>query len=481
MAQMTVSARMAEAARQTTATLDHLVRQYDKAAPSMEDLASRFINNEPALRAIMSESLADVQGVEGGFYSHQDDRLLGYAFPTYSGSGPKTDIPAAERPAIVRLVQQAILTGSPVQERIEHGSDVILFAAAPLEQDERTVGAVWLMHRLPGIRNPQWHSFSVVLLSLCLFAWAVAWAAWSIARRLDRAIEQIVNSIRTLHDSDSPPISDTGYAEVERIAAAINHLVHTVRLQQSRREQLERQLQQADRLAILGRLVAGVAHEVRNPLSSIRLKLQLARRSPLELERLVTAFNVVEEEIARLDRLVARLLSVAKPTAEVQLTDLNHFLTTRLHHWQARLSDSNLLLKYEGLLDHASQAMIERDRVGQILDNLIANACEATGTDGTILISLTRPDDTSFTITVADSGPGLSLEARHHLFEPFFTTKPRGTGLGLFLSAEMARALGGRLTHLDSPHGGGCFELSLPCKEPTSQTLEETLLSRRPS
>jgi signal transduction histidine kinase len=475
---MTMSARIPDTARHLMATLDRLVHHYERQAAFND---ASLIEHELSLRTISTDNLADAPGVEGGFYTKGGDRLLGYAYPTYLGSGPKTDIPAAERPAITRLVHQAILAGVPVQEHAEHGFDVILFAAAPLAQSGRIVGAAWLMHRLPGIRNPQWQYYSVGLLSLVLMAAIAAGGAWLIARRLDRAIAGMVDGIHTLQDSGSRPIPAAGYAEIDRVVSAINHLVRTVRLQQHRREQLERQLQQADRLAILGRLVAGVAHEVRNPLSSIRLKLQLARRGPVELERLVAAFDVVEQEISRLDRLVARLLSVAKPaTVGLQPTDMNQFLAARLQHWQARASESGILVKYAGVLDHAASLHIDRDRVGQILDNLMGNAWEAlAGAGGTILVSLIRPDDASFSITVADSGPGVSPEARSHLFEPFFTTKPQGTGLGLFLSAEMARASGGRLAYVDSPHGGGCFELSLPSPPPASDVSEEPAVSQR--
>ncbi len=464
---MTESARMSDATTQLNLALDRLARQYDKAdsPASAATLSARpLIENGPALRLMTLESLADVPGAEGGFYSRSQDRLLGYAFPTYLGSGPKMDIPEAERPTISRLAREAIASQAPVREQVERGFDVILFVAAPLVRDNQAIGAVWLMHRLPGIRNPQWRYYSAALLSMLIMAGVVAWGAWLIARRLDIAIGQMVEGIRTLQDTASHPVPTTGYAEVDRVVSAINHLVETVRLQQTRREHLERQLQQADRLATLGRLVAGVAHEVRNPLSSIRLKIQLARRGTIDLDRLVAAFGVVEQEVSRLDRLVARLLSVAKPAAVgSQPTNLNEFLSARLQHWQARASEAGIRVTYTGVLHSDAATAIDRDRLGQILDNLIYNALEAlAGTGGTIMVSLIRHEHDSFSLTVTDSGPGISPEARHHLFEPFFTTKPQGTGLGLFLSAEMARAWGGNLAYVESPHGGACFTLTLP-------------------
>ncbi len=484
--QMTESARMSDATTQLNVALERLIRQYETAESpsSLENIGTRpLIENDQALAVMTQENLADIPGVEGGFYSHAQSRLLGYAFPTYLGSGPKTDIPEAERPTISRLVSQTIVTKAPAHEQVERGFDAILFSAAPLFRDDQAIGATWLMHRLPGIRNPQWQYHNVSLIALLVMAGLVAGGAWLIACRLDRAIAHTVDGIRTLHETASLPIPATGYAEFDRVVHAINHLAKTVHLQQTRREQLERQLHQADRLAILGRLVAGVAHEVRNPLSSIRLKLQLARRGTLELGKLIGAFDIVEQEISRLDRLVARLLSVARPAASgCQPTDLNQFIGNRLLHWNARASEIGVSVDYAEPRGDASVVSVDRDRLGQILDNLVTNAFDAlTETGGTIQVSLVRNEHGSFSLTVSDSGPGISPEARPHLFEPFFTTKPQGTGLGLFLSAEMARASGGTLTYVDSPHGGTCFELALPCRpvEDAAGTVEELLMTQK--
>lgn len=464
---MTESARMKDAATQLTVALDRMTRQYEESGTwlsATESVSTALSGNSQELRAIALESLTDLPGLEGGFYAHASGRLLGYAFPTYLGSGPKTDIPEAERPTITRLAGQSIAENTTVQEQVERGFDVILFAAAPLIHEGRAVGAAWVMSRLPGIRNPQWRYYSLSLAAMLAMAGLVAGSAWWIARRLDKAIARVVSGIRTLHGTALPPIAATQYMELNRVIEAINHLIKTVRAQQADREQLERQLHQADRLAILGRLVAGVAHEVRNPLSSIRLKLQLARRGTLEPGKLLGAFDVVEKEVARLDRLVARLLSVAKPvTTSTVPTDLNQFVMARLRHWRLRASEFNIALDYAGTEDRRIVGRVDRDRLSQIFDNLIANAFDALqGAGGRIHIVLARLDADLFCLAVHDSGPGLSPEARPHLFEPFFTTKPQGTGLGLFLSAEMARASGGALNYLDTPKGGACFELRFP-------------------
>ncbi len=465
---MTESARMAEATTQLNLAMERMARHYELAersrAPS--DLESApLIEDARTLRAIALESLADLRGLEGGFYASSSGRLHGYAFPTYSGSGPKTDIPEAERPVISRLVGQALATKTLLEEHIESGFDAILFAAAPLLRNGEPMGAVWVMHRLPGIRNPQWRTYNASLIAMLAMAGLTAGLAWLIARSLDRAISKIVVGIQALHAGNLSPAVATSYEELDRVVGAINHLVETVRVQQARREHLERQLHQADRLATLGRLVAGVAHEVRNPLSSIRLKLQLARRGTLDVSKLTAAFDVVEQEISRLDRLVARLLSVAKPShSECLPTHLQPFLKTLLQPWQMRAWEDGIVWEYRESVDQDVSVTVDRDRLSQILDNLLTNAMEAmSAQDGRILVTLTTEGQDRFSLTIRDSGSGIPPEHIPHLFEPFFTTKPQGTGLGLFLSAEIARAMGGSLTYVDSPDGGGQFRLILPC------------------
>lgn len=489
---MTESARMKDAATQLTVALDRMAHQYEDSGhlSSPHEAGSSALSiNHQTLRTITQESLTDLPGLEGGFYAHTNGQLLGYAYPTYLGSGPKTDIPEAERPTITRIAGQAIAENTTIQEQLERGFDVILFASAPLNLDGHAVGAAWVMSRLPGIRNPQWRYYSLSLIAMLAMAGLVAGSAWWIARRLDKAIAHVVNGIHTLHGTSILPISATRYMELNRIIEAINHLVKTVHAQQAAREQLERQLHQADRLAILGRLVAGVAHEVRNPLSSIRLKLQLARRGSLEPAKLFAAFDVVEKEVARLDRLVARLLSVAKPPAtSTAPTDINEFVIARLRHWTLRASEFNIAMNYTVTEDGGPFGLVDRDRLSQIIDNLIANAFDAlTGTGGQIHVALTGLSIDRLCLVVHDSGPGISREARPHLFEPFFTTKPQGTGLGLFLSAELARASGGTLALIETPEGGACFELRFPYRSdsgdadalPELATLEEENVCER--
>lgn len=465
--QQTETAQVAEAARQLAAMTDRLVTQYRSLTESLRGDGTPdppAAGDDARLRSATTATLRGVAGVEGGFYALQGDRLLGYAFPTYAGSGPKTDIPPAEIATILRVVGRAMAHSSPADEQVAAGSDVILFRASPLVEAGRPVGAAWLMHRLSGLRNPQWQLLVLGFIGMLAISGTIAAGSWFMAFRIDQGVATIERGLQAMEHRLGTPVPAVGIPELDRVGLAITRLSVALQDHESRRATLEQKLHHAERLTALGRLVAGVAHEVRNPLSSIKLRLQLARRNGFDAAHIGPTFDVMEEEVTRLDRLVARLLSVGKPADPAQVpTNLPQLLDGRLQPWRARAASLGAELELIQGPSLSAAVLIDRDRTGQIIDNLVVNALEAIPSEGgRITIRVAQPEPTGITITVADNGPGIPQETIPHLFEPFFTTKPHGTGLGLFLSAEMARACGGALRYCESPSGAQ-FEVRLPC------------------
>ena len=417
------------------------------------------------LRSATNAVLADAPGVEGGFYAVADQRLLGYGYPTYPGSGPKTDIPAAERGTILRVAQAAVEQRGARLERMAAGSDVILFAARPVPDTGAPAGAAWTMHRLSSAGTTGNRLYAPAMTALLLIAAFVAVVAWRFTHRLDRGVQRLQTGLRAMAERIDTPVPEAGVPELERVAASINELARAVQEHQRERSALEARLHRSDRLAALGRLVGGVAHEVRNPLASIKLKLHLARGLEGDAERMSATFDVIETEVARLDRLVERLLTLAKPAEPARApTDLARLLRSRMDLWAGRADDSGVTLDLVGSPGAERPLLVDADRIVQIVDNLIGNAMDALRPGGGhLLVELMRTEGGEVVIAVADTGPGVPPAAVQHLFEPFFTTREEGTGLGLFLSAELARVLGGELRYGERRGGGARFELRLPC------------------
>src|SRR5439155_23057775 len=175
---------------------------------------------------------------------------------------------------------------SPARKRIDTASDALLFRAVSLERKGSPVGAVWVMHHIEGVHGTHgWLNAFGLLLLLAVSAAATA-AAWHVTRKLDAGVYRIETALETMEYRLESAISPTGIQELDRIAAAIDRLGKALNLNQQRRTELEQKLRHADRLAALGRLVAGVAHEVRNPLASIKLKLHLAEKAVSDQARL---------------------------------------------------------------------------------------------------------------------------------------------------------------------------------------------------
>lgn len=233
----------------------------------------------------------------------------------------------------------------------------------------------------------------------------------------------------------------------------------------------ERQRAQSERLALVGRLAAGVAHDISNPLTYLSTNVQLLER---EAETLQTVAHrdvhaAVAESMRAVDQITdilrdlrrfARSESVGQPSP----TDVRAAVEEALLLVAGRLR--GIQLERE-LSQNLPRVMVRRRRLVQVLVNLLFNAADALGApeakDRRIRLSATYAEGV-VSIQVEDTGPGLSAEARAHLFEPFFTTKPggKGTGLGLALSREYVQADRGTLSFEDGPQGGARAVVKLP-------------------
>jgi signal transduction histidine kinase len=421
--------------------------------------------DEAALRALMHESLSDDPGMEGGFFDSAEGRLLGFAFPTFHGRAP-TEPAAAVKQAAEHVSRLAVARRSGARLVVDSGADVLLFRARALTSGNEVEGAAWIMKAVPGIRALRGKLYRLLFLVLLGLSVATTALSWRFTHRLDRAVRTIEETLWAKESRPDYPVPKTRVEEIDRIGAGIDHLARSLEEHRRLQGELEDRLHRADRLATLGKLVAGVAHEVRNPLASIKLKLHLLRRNWAGTGGSEAAFSVIHEEIGRLDRMVARLLTISRAakTDGSGLQDLAQLVESRADFWSARAAERDIRLEVEIGPDTRGAAAVDADTVVPILDNLLSNAIEAIDhAGGAIAVTLERPAVSEMALAVTDTGPGVEPSAVERLFEPFFTTREGGTGLGLFLSAEMARRLGGEIRHSPVAEGGARFELRMRC------------------
>ncbi|HVV99961.1 MAG TPA: ATP-binding protein, partial [Planctomycetaceae bacterium] len=232
---------------------------------------------------------------------------------------------------------------------------------------------------------------------------------------------------------------------VEHVSAACQRL-----------QDQERDLLRAEQLAAVGQLAAGVAHEVRNPLTGVKTLLQAAVRAqnptPLTPERL----HLLLQEVARIERTVQGLVDFAHaPPPDRRMQDIRPIVVSAFHVAQSRADLKSIAIDLHQTAEPLPAA-IDRDQLLSVLTNLLINAIESTPSGGEVCLSIERRDDEIIQVTVSDNGPGIDPAVADKLFTPFATTKPTGTGLGLTIARKMAREHGGELTVANGPAGGAC-------------------------
>jgi two-component system sensor histidine kinase AtoS len=222
------------------------------------------------------------------------------------------------------------------------------------------------------------------------------------------------------------------------------------------------QLIRADRLAAMGELTAGVAHEVRNPLGIIRASVQLVEDAHDDPVRVAGATRIIKQEIDRLDRVIKALLDFGRPsTPTLRPTSIGDVvedvvLFTRQFAVQAQVK---IATEYAG---EVPLVVADPDQLKQVLVNLVSNAVqsmEATG--GTISVRVWS-DDAFVFISVADTGPGMEPAVAERVFDPFYSTKDGGTGLGLTIVHRIIDQHGGRIEVTSAPGEGTRFTVALP-------------------
>jgi signal transduction histidine kinase len=291
-------------------------------------------------------------------------------------------------------------------------------------------------------------------------------AGYGIARGLSRSIYQLSVRVRDMAhtlDQDVASVSIEAGGDLQSVDRQLQHVVRRVEEVTERQQRHQREMLRAEQLAAVGQLAAGVAHEVRNPLTSVKMLVEVALRSenrkPLSLEDL----RVIHGEIVRLEQTVQGLLDFARlPAPQRAACDLRDVVAQAVELVQVRAGQQRVEIE----LKAPKRPMITEVDAGQlrtVLINLFLNALDAMPAGGRLLVTLAG-DQEQVRVEVADTGNGIPPEIAGRLFTPFATTKATGTGLGLSISRRIVEEHGGTLTAANRSAGGACFTLTLPCE-----------------
>ena len=283
-------------------------------------------------------------------------------------------------------------------------------------------------------------------------------------------LNQILKPIRILSmEKGDVEINSSLPREMTALRQRVHSLMENVDQTQSELQQSRAHLLQAEKLAMVGKLAAGVAHTIRNPLTSVNMRLFSLERS-LELSQNQREdFEVISEEVRHIDTIVQNFLEFARPPKlKMQRISPSEVVDMALQLLRHRLESYGVQVE----LDREHRLpMIEADpeQLKEVLINLLVNGCEAMGEGGLIVIreeeGVAEPLGRVAVIRVKDNGPGIPKSVRDNVFQPFFSTKEEGTGLGLSIAYRIVEEHGGWLSLKSKEGEGTTFTITLPCRE----------------
>ena len=437
---------VAEAKQQCRTAALELAQQYRERLAFRDDTDLETLPVEAqdlSLQALTATVLRAYDGVQGGFVS--SGRILGRA-----GFDD-----AENAPPLSEAETSLVLSAKPENgvAHVDDGDDILVSAAIPGESGSIQA---WALKRLPNANNSVPSQRTWLLGGLALSALLGFGAILSISLQLRRGVESMHDGLERLESDLSYRLPEAP-GDLGDVAQAINQMA-------SSRDALEQHLRQQERLAALGRVVGGVAHEIRNPLNSLRLTLELLARRIRKQNGETAPIDAAVAEVDRLDGILTKLLAFGRPGAEErERLKLAPTIRRAVGMAEERATRRNIRIRMDLEKAGECEADVDGSQIEQVLLNLLLNAVEASP-DGSTIDVAARNGGGTIQMDVVDRGEGVDPAVREKIFDPYFTTKDTGSGLGLAISREILRRHGGDLKFESEP-GRTVFRVALPAAE----------------
>ena len=367
------AARVARAEAQTRASCATIRGAVDRLVPASDDGTSTLMD------VVVDLSLRDAYGIEGGVWDGTHG-FTAYAYPTYEGRVRKTDVPRAEMDSIESLGQRIDAEHSALGSVRQGGREAVVLAACALPRRQ----VAWTLTRVDAAQAATMQRITAAAaIALGLVALAGAWLLVGL-RRWSRKLGALEVELAS-RENEATRIEAKGEPDLDRLVLAFNASAGRIDALDAESERLARELAQADRLGSLGRVAAGLAHEIRNPLGSMRLRAEnaLAVQGSAAFERRGAALTAVLATVDRVDGLVTSLLTLTRPVRPMrEATDLALWLAQAIDFRAEQAVAQNLTL--DGVCAPGLQADIDAVALARALDNLLLNALQHTPSGGSI-------------------------------------------------------------------------------------------------
>lgn len=310
----------------------------------------------------------------------------------------------------------------------------------------------------------QWRSTWLLWLIGGLAALSGIAAGYSLSQSFAREMVQLSIPIRNatgaLHSVVGPMQVDAHQdkslqGSLQSLATQVSDVVERLHV-------AEREVSRKEQMASLGQLAAGLAHELRNPLTAIQTLIESARSEPTTGTLEPQDLAVIDEEITRLNKTLQYFLDYARPPSAVKKpVDVINAVHRVVQLLSARAHQLHIEIK-QSLPDRPIIIQADPDQLQQVLINVIQNAFDAIGINGTVTITVSsQTSGKAVDIQIQDTGPGIPDAMRDKLFEPFASSKPAGSGLGLAICKRIVEEQGGTIHASNTQGSGACFSISL--------------------
>lgn len=411
--------------------------------------------------SLLSEDVGSILNnfdrVEGGVYFFKLDEFIGYSFPTIDPPKPAFGPPPRSYNYIRDQVRESIQKNEHLTYLHRFDPAIFPLSTKPIYIGEEIVGAAWarihIERELSAAQTIQSGTFFLIT-GIILFILAISiYAFWELRKR----VKSLKNGLETMKvDPDYRLREYKGLFGF--ITRSINEMTDIQQQDQKRREKLERKLFQKEKMASLGNLVAGTAHEINTPISIIKTRVQIWERklkkyapstngvSPISKESL----KMVRGEIDRVSDLIKRLLYFSKPISnQKQNIDINNLISVHLDRLEETFPNYDFEIEKQFGTD-LPLILADKNAVQQVIINVLNNAVQAsTHTCKLIVITFFNSESKTVKIILRDFGSGIPESILNQIYDPFFTTKESGAGLGLSISSEIIKAHQGDITFED--------------------------------
>ncbi len=308
----------------------------------------------------------------------------------------------------------------------------------------------------------------LLLIGLGGFLLGIAGASF-LARRITRPIHRLVDgTVRIAQGDFSEAIVDTSRDEVGDLARSFNEMTRDLLQTRERAEDANRRLVQHEKLASIGRMAATIAHEIRNPLTSVKLNVQKIAEEEALAEAVKAHLDLSLEGIDQIERFIKELLNFTRvQELALERWPVDQIVDASLKMLKDVLAGKGIVVERTCDPD-LPPVLADADKLRQVFLNLLRNAHEALDEGGHIGIACDRVREggrTMVRIRLSDDGPGIPENVRRNIFEPFFTTKPSGFGLGLANARKIVEQHNGTIAVDPAGGAGAAFVILIPAEE----------------